>query len=90
MGGRVAQLPIGGEWWPTLSRRHAGRGGSRDLDRDHWALFDLASDFAEASDVSAAHPDVVSGLQQLWQAAAERNQVLPIGDGLMTRLGALI
>jgi arylsulfatase len=64
--------------------------GSRAFADDHWALFDLDSDFAEAVDVADEHPEVVAELSQLWQAEAERNQVLPIGDGLMSRLDALI
>ena len=64
--------------------------GSRNFAGDHWALFDLTADFAEATDVSGEHAQVVAELSQLWQAEAERNQVLPIGDGLMSRLDALI
>lgn len=55
--------------------------GSQDLDTDHWALFDLETDFAEANDVSAAHPDRAQALQELWWAEAGRNQVLPMWDG---------
>jgi hypothetical protein len=64
--------------------------GSRNFDDDQWALFDLASDFAEATDVSGEHPELVAELSELWQAEAERNQVLPMGDGLLSRLDALI
>jgi arylsulfatase A-like enzyme len=64
--------------------------GSRNFDDDHWALFDLSTDFAEATDVSDQHPEVVAELRELWQAEAERNQVLPLGDGLLGRLDALI
>jgi arylsulfatase A-like enzyme len=64
--------------------------GSRTFDDDHWALFDLAADFAEATDVGASHPEMVRDLRSRWDAEAERNQVLPIGDGLMTRLDAMI
>ena len=35
--------------------------GSQDFDDDHWALFNLDDDFAEAHDLSAAEPDRVAG-----------------------------
>ncbi|YCK37490.1 sulfatase-like hydrolase/transferase [Actinomadura sp. ATCC 39365] len=64
--------------------------GSRDLDADHWALFDLAADFSEAADVSAGHPEVVAELRRLWAREAGRNNVLPLYDDLVARFGALI
>jgi arylsulfatase len=64
--------------------------GSRDFDEDHWALFDLTSDFSESSDVAAANPEVVGELEELWFSEAERNQVLPVDDTLVNRLGAFV
>ncbi len=55
--------------------------GSRSIVHGRWKA---------TTDVSGEHPQVVAELRQLWQAEAERNQVLPIGDGLMSRLDALI
>ena len=57
--------------------------GSHDFDDDHWALFDLDDDFAEARDVAAEHPDGVRRLVELWWAEAGRNQVLPLEDGFI-------
>ena len=62
--------------------------GSHDFDSDHWALFNLDDDFAEAMDVSAQHPGKVAELVQLWWAEAGRNQVLPLYEGPAS-LGAL-
>jgi len=64
--------------------------GSRSFADDRWELFDLDSDFSEASDVASSHPQVVSDLEQRWLAEAERNHVLPIDDTLTRRLGAMI
>jgi arylsulfatase len=64
--------------------------GSRDLDGDHWTLFDLRADFSESTDVSDRHPEVVRRLAELWLTEAGRNQVLPVDDTLINRLGALI
>lgn len=62
--------------------------GSDDADRDHWALFDLTSDFAEATDVSDEHPERARALEQLWWAEAGRNQVLPLFEGMASQLAA--
>lgn len=55
--------------------------GSQDFATDHWSLFDLDSDFAEADDLSARHPDKAEYLERLWWAEAGRNQVLPLFEG---------
>jgi arylsulfatase len=63
--------------------------GSRDFDEDHWALFH-PDDFSEAHDVAAEHPQLVRDLEQLWLAEAGRNDVLPMSEGLTSRLDALL
>jgi arylsulfatase len=55
--------------------------GSQDFDDDHWALFNLEDDFAEAIDRSADEPTRAAALEQLWWAEAGRNQVLPLYEG---------
>jgi arylsulfatase len=64
--------------------------GSRDFAQDHWELFDLNADFSESTDLSGVHPDVVRDLEALWFAEASRNQVLPVDDTFLKRVGALI
>jgi arylsulfatase A-like enzyme len=61
--------------------------GSQDLDDDHWTLFNLESDFAEAVDVSADEPGRLQALRDLWWAEAGRNQVLPLWEGPRSRTG---
>jgi arylsulfatase len=63
--------------------------GSRHLDGDRWCLFRLEDDFAEAHDLADQHPDVVADLAARWEVEAERNQVLPLTDGLHDRLAAM-
>jgi arylsulfatase A-like enzyme len=63
--------------------------GSRDYATDHWALYRLEDDFAEAHDVSAEHPEVVAHLRELWWAEAGRNDVLPLEDALIARAVAM-
>ncbi len=64
--------------------------GSRELDDDHWALFDLSTDFSESTDVSAEHPERVRQLQELWLTEAGRFNVLPVSGTFLSRMGALV
>jgi arylsulfatase len=59
--------------------------GSHDFEDDHWALFNLDEDFAEANDLSDQQPQRVKRLIELWWAEAGRNQVLPLEDSLIAR-----
>lgn len=88
---------VSGRWKATTDHVSSGvldeerfMVGSRDFATDHWALFDLDADFSESTDVAAAHPDVVRDLEQQWWAEAGRNQVLPLEDGLVGRLTAIL
>jgi arylsulfatase len=61
-----------------------------DPDRDvGWELYDLRSDFSQARDVAAEHPEKVQELQELWWQEAERNRVLPLMAGLSVMYGLL-
>ena len=75
---------------PQLSVEFERVPGSHDFDQDHWALFDLASDFAEAHDVSADHGERLKQLIEVWWAEAERNNVLPLMDSFFARASALV
>ncbi len=62
--------------------------GSHDHATDHWALFDLTRDVAEATDVAEEHPEVVRHLERLWFAEAAANGVLPLFEGYLSILAA--
>jgi arylsulfatase len=64
--------------------------GSRNFDEDRWELFDLTRDFSESTDRSDDEPARVRQLRDLWDAEAQRNNVLPISDGLVDRFGGFI
>ena len=64
--------------------------GSRHFDEDRWELFDLSVDFSEATDRAADEPERLQRLRDLWDAEAERNNVLPISDGLVDRFAGFI
>jgi arylsulfatase len=57
--------------------------GSRSFEADHWSLANLDTDFSEAHDLSEQHPEVVSLLERLWYAEAQRNHVLPMFESLV-------
>jgi arylsulfatase A-like enzyme/uncharacterized membrane protein len=61
-----------------------------DPDRDvGWELYDLTTDFSQAVDLAAEHPDKVQELQELWWSEAERNRVLPLMAGVSVIYGIL-
>ncbi|GAB3596918.1 arylsulfatase [Microbacterium tumbae] len=66
-------LPFPEMWEPPME-------GSVDFAVDHWALFDLSSDFSEATDLAAVEPERLASMIALWEAEAARNQVLPFSD----------
>jgi arylsulfatase A-like enzyme len=64
--------------------------GSRTFDEDRWELFDLTTDFSEATDRAGDEPERLRRLTELWATEAERNQVLPISDRLSDRFGCFV
>ena len=63
--------------------------GSDDFHADHWHLFDTRADFAENHDVGDEHPEIRDRLIARWHEEAERNNVLPLSDGVMDRVAHL-
>ena len=43
-----------------------------------WALYDLRTDFAQAKDVAAEHPEQVKAMVAAWREEATRNNVFPL------------
>ncbi len=64
--------------------------GSRRFEEDHWELFDLRSDFSESTDRPNDTRRGCRRLQELWSAEAGRNQVFPVDDTFINRIGAFI
>jgi arylsulfatase A-like enzyme len=50
------------------------------FEKDHWALYDMAHEANELTDLSAQHPDIAVALKAKWDAAAARYGVLPLDD----------
>jgi len=50
------------------------------FDQDRWELYHVAEDFSQATDLSAAHPEKLAELKELFQREAIRNHVFPLDD----------
>ncbi len=60
------------------------------LDDDVWELYDGATDWTQARDLSGELPDKLAALQRLWLIEAVKYNVLPIDDRRFERLNATI
>lgn len=56
------------------------------FDDDVWELYDGSTDFSQAHDLAAEHPDVLARLQRLWLIEATRYNVLPMDDRTAERI----
>src|SRR5204863_518845 len=52
---------------------------------DPWELYDLTSDWSEAVDLAAEHPEKLRELQDLFMAEAAKYNVLPLDDRFAER-----
>ncbi len=55
------------------------------LDEDRWELYDTRTDWSQARDLAAEHPDVLDRLKQLFLVEAAKYQVLPLDDRTVGR-----
>ena len=58
------------------------------LDDDVWELYDTTSDWTQAHDVSAEHPEKLAELQRLFLIEAVKYQVLPLDDRRVERFNS--
>jgi len=56
------------------------------FDDDLWELYDANSDFSQAHDLAAKHPDLLAKLQRLWLIEATKYHVIPLDDRGAERL----
>ena len=54
------------------------------LEDDKWELYDTTTDWTQAHDISAQHPDRLRLLQELFLIEAARHNVLPLDDRALT------
>ena len=58
------------------------------LDDDVWELYDTTTDWSQAHDISAEHPDKLKELQRLWLIEAVKYNVLPLDDRRIERFNS--
>ncbi|HEY5978493.1 MAG TPA: arylsulfatase [Microlunatus sp.] len=56
------------------------------FDDDVWELYDGSTDYSQARDLSAEHPEMLAKLQRLWLIEATKYNVLPMDDRTSERL----
>ncbi len=56
------------------------------FDDDVWELYDGSTDFSQARNLAADHPERLAGLQRLWLIEAVKYGVLPLDDRTGERL----
>jgi len=57
-----------------------------DSSKDVWQLYDLRSDFSQAHDLAAEHPEKLAEMKKLFLKEAKDNKAFPIGAGIWLRL----
>jgi arylsulfatase len=60
------------------------------LDDDVWELYDISTDWTQAHDLSAEHPDKLAELQRLFLIEAVKYNVLPLDDRRIERFNSEI
>jgi arylsulfatase len=59
-----------------------------EFDDDVWELYDTTTDWTQARNIAAEHPERLHELQRLWLIEATRYGVLPLDDRVAERLNA--
>ena len=76
-------------WTAVTKHRTPWTVGQIELDAfedDRWELYDTTSDWTQARDIAAEHPDRLEELKELFLAEAEKYDVLPLDDRFLERL----
>ncbi len=60
-------------------------GKTGDFENDRWELYDLRTDFSQAIDISAQHPDKLKELRALFETEATKYNVFPLDDRFAER-----
>jgi arylsulfatase A-like enzyme len=57
-----------------------------DVNDYKWELYNLAEDFSQNNDLAAKNPEKLKEMQALFMTEAEKYQVLPLDNSILTRL----
>ena len=77
-----AMLGTRGIWqdgWKAAAL-HAPISGKGNFDEDRWALYNVAEDRSESTDLAEQYPDKLKELIDVWFEEARNNYVLPLDD----------
>jgi arylsulfatase len=58
------------------------------LDEDVWELYDTSTDWTQAHDIAAEHPEKLEQLKRLWLIEAVKYNVLPLDDRRIERFNS--
>ncbi|GAB08822.1 putative arylsulfatase [Gordonia araii NBRC 100433] len=75
-------------WTAVTKHRTPWETGAVELpafDDDVWELYDTATDWSQAKDLAAEHPDRLREMQRLWLIEAVKYNVVPIDDRAAVR-----
>jgi arylsulfatase A-like enzyme len=76
-------------WTAVTKHRTPWTVGQVELDAfedDRWELYDTTTDWTQATDIADQHPERLAELKALFQAEAEKYDVLPLDDRFLERL----
>ena len=87
----MGNLAIWKDGWKAVTL-HAGRmpwelNARLPFDDDKWELYHVAEDFSEYTDLADKYPEKLAELQKVFEEEAWKNNVYPLHDDMMTRIG---
>jgi len=71
---------------PALDPWAPGAGKLPDVSAYNWELYNISEDFSQNNDLAAKYPDKLKELQAVFLKEAEKYNVLPIDNSVLTRL----
>ncbi|QIG42986.1 arylsulfatase [Nocardioides anomalus] len=77
------------EGWTAVTRHgipwEMVGGVDRPFDQDRWELYDHSTDWSQAHDLAAEHPERLEELKRVFEAEATRHHVFPLDDRVTER-----
>ncbi|MEM8861017.1 MAG: sulfatase-like hydrolase/transferase, partial [Chloroflexota bacterium] len=70
--------------WKAVTFHPSDSGGK--YEKDKWELYHVAEDIVENNDLAAENPEKLQELIDAWWVEAEKYNVLPLDDRMMTRM----
>jgi len=78
------------EGWTAVTKHRTpwtvGQINLPSFEEDVWELYDTTTDWTQARDVAAEHPERLAGLKELFEREAEKYHVFPLDDRFLERI----